>query len=161
MLLVAFEAVCSIDASQEKKTTVAAPKSEYLRSDPGGDAASARQFSQRLHQRFVSMPRPGYPYEALRSRLEGAGHYRLIVDMAGKVTAVEVLKSAGHRMLDDAVQRTFRYWRAKPGPPLVVEMPVKFELDRAGRGSHSGNQRPLSADRQIYIPGPQVAPNNR
>ncbi len=61
-------------------------------------------------------PRPEYPLEARRRYLTGRGLLILHIDRkTGAVTSVEIAKSIGYKILDDAAVRAFRQWRFKPG----------------------------------------------
>jgi outer membrane biosynthesis protein TonB len=56
----------------------------------------------------ISHPTPRYPTEARRRHITGKGVYYLHVSyQTGDVTSVEVLTSAGHRILDDSALATF------------------------------------------------------
>ena len=69
---------------------------------------------------------PEYPYEARRSSWSGRGTFRAHVTADGKVTRVEVVKSTGHRAVDEAVLTAARSWRAHPGRKMEVDFPIAF-----------------------------------
>jgi TonB family protein len=71
---------------------------------------------------------PAYPYAARDQHLEGSGLYRLNVKPDGTVASVAVLKSSGHRILDEAAVDAFRQWRFKPGALHAVKLPINFTL---------------------------------
>ena len=75
---------------------------------------------------FVKMAPPGYPYEGRRYYWSGSGIFRAFVNPAGKVTDVTVVKSTGHRALDDSVILAARHWRAKEGRPREVDFSMTF-----------------------------------
>lgn len=77
---------------------------------------------------FIRAVKPDYPYEARRAREEGTGLFRLYVDERGRVTAVTILKSTGHQVLDSESIRILRSWRARPGERREVDVPLKFVL---------------------------------
>jgi periplasmic protein TonB len=87
---------------------------------------------------FVTTPRPDYPYEARRSKIEGRGLLRMSVDESGKVTGGKILKSTGNRYLDHAGLAAFRHWRAKPGNRREVDMPLTFVLTDANYPGNPG-----------------------
>jgi TonB family protein len=73
-------------------------------------------------------PRPEYSYEARSRHLEGRGSYIMHVRRDGSVSRVEVVRSTGHVVLDDAVVSALRQWRFKPGVFTVVATPVAFTM---------------------------------
>jgi TonB family protein len=77
--------------------------------------------------------RPEYPVEALRARLQGRGIYALHVRQDGTVGSVDVQRSAGHRILDQAAIATFRKCRFRSGLVRVYISPMEFTLGGGGR----------------------------
>src|SRR5438552_135096 len=71
---------------------------------------------------------PDYPYAARDQHLEGSGLYRLNVKPDGTVASVTVLKSTGHRLLDDAAVDAFRQLHFRPGALHAVKLPINFTL---------------------------------
>ena len=77
-----------------------------------------------------------YPNAARRDRLTGRTTVRFILNAAGRVTAVKVVRSAGSRILDDAAVEMVR--GAAPYPPIpkglgstiTIQAPIGFELPR-------------------------------
>jgi TonB family protein len=91
---------------------------------------------------------PSYPYLARYERLDGEGHFRLRIDPAtGNVSAVDVVKTTTHKILDDAAVTAFRKWHFKAHTIKEVEVPVTFRY----------NQKPVSEARRlaIYAPAPE------
>jgi TonB family protein len=73
--------------------------------------------------------RPAFPAEAQARRLEGAGVFVLRVNQAsGRVRSVEVEKSTGHKILDDAAVAKFTDLRFKPETVSTVRIPVEFKM---------------------------------
>lgn len=79
-------------------------------------------------------PPPQYPAEAYRARIEGTTVLRVGVRSDGAVEFVEVARSSGHRVLDDAAVDGVRRWRFKPGhrdghaASFVLRLPIVFAL---------------------------------
>ena len=77
---------------------------------------------------------PTYPPAAYRDGLEGAVTLRLRISARGAVTAVEVVRSSGHDILDEAAVNAARRFRAKParrhGQPIArdVKIDIQFKL---------------------------------
>lgn len=64
---------------------------------------------------MTSTPHPTYPPIGRLRALKGSGEFRLrIVEKTGKIIEVGVLKSTGHKELDDAALQALRSWRVRP-----------------------------------------------
>ena len=75
----------------------------------------------------VYAPRPEYPFVAWRNEYSGSGVALLEIDKrTGYVTSATMLKSMGHRILDDAALKAFRQWRFKPGTVSKVKVPITY-----------------------------------
>jgi TonB family protein len=73
---------------------------------------------------------PAYPAVAKRWHVQGAGIFRVSIDITtGRVTDVSVLKSTGYGVLDGSAIRTLKLWRWKPGRSRRVNVPISFKLD--------------------------------
>jgi outer membrane biosynthesis protein TonB len=71
----------------------------------------------------IAHPTPRYPIEARRQHITGKGFYHLHVSSeTGEVTSVEILKSAGHRVLDRFRRHHFE----------AVEVPSRHDYWREG-----------------------------
>jgi TonB family protein len=70
--------------------------------------------------------RPEYPTEARRQHLTGSGLFALHIRANGSVARVEVLKSIGHSLLDQAAIAAFRQWRFRPNSIKVVRVPIRY-----------------------------------
>jgi TonB family protein len=64
------------------------------------------------------------PYEVKRNGWSGTGTFRVKVDASGRVTHVAVVKTTGHRVLDEALISGVRGWRARPGKPREIDFPL-------------------------------------
>lgn len=77
----------------------------------------------------VYAPRPAYPLDARRNRYTGSGVALLKIDKrTGYVTSATMLKSIGHKTLDDAVLKAFRHWRFRPGTVSHVKIPISYTI---------------------------------
>ena len=75
----------------------------------------------------IFAPQPEYPLEARKKHLKGDGMLLLHIDMpSGNVTSVDVEKSTGHKILDDAAVRSFLRWRFRPGTYEKVWVPIHY-----------------------------------
>ncbi|WP_156995404.1 energy transducer TonB, partial [Elstera litoralis] len=77
---------------------------------------------------------PIYPELARRDELEGTVRLKLIVSPSGQVEEAAILKSSGHRLLDQAAQNAARLWHLYPaefnGNPVAgwAEVEIPFRL---------------------------------
>ncbi len=87
-----------------------------------------------IQARRRSNSRPAYPDEAIRNNWQGEVSLRLYISPAGSVQKVEIVKSSGHPLLDDAAARFFQAELFEParedGVPVfsIGIMPVPFRL---------------------------------
>lgn len=89
------------------------------------DGAPEPQPNPREHA--VYAPRPHLSYAAVRDRgSAGDGIFELHLRPDGTVAAVAVLKSTGHRMVDQEVAATFVRWRFRPGTRKTFRIPFSF-----------------------------------
>lgn len=72
-------------------------------------------------------PSPRYPELARRARVEGAVVLKTVIDARGRVTDVEVLRSAPFGLTEAAVEAVGR-WRFAPGTLRGKPVPVVFNL---------------------------------
>jgi TonB family protein len=78
--------------------------------------------------KLVYTPVPRNPGKRLTNSSEsGSGSYRLTFDDQGKVTDVQVVRSAGWSSLDSTAIATLRSWRAEGGRTWSVVVPVTFK----------------------------------
>jgi TonB family protein len=73
-------------------------------------------------------PKPEYPYAARAKGLFGSGVFLLHVRRNGTVKSVDVLKSTGHRILDQAAIAAFRQWRFRTDAEYapLAKVPITF-----------------------------------
>ena len=85
---------------------------------------------QELWALFPVKAYPIYPYEARRARATGSGIFRMYIEPDGRVRAVGVMKSTGHKQLDLAAAGGLYRWKAFPGKRREVDMPITFTMTR-------------------------------
>ena len=96
------------------------------------DAAQAKHLA-------LYAPRPEYPLAARKRHWTGAGVFACKIRSNGTVASVDVLRSTGHQMLDQAAITAFRQWRFQPGDIKAVKIPIDFWMDgSAARRRMSG-----------------------
>ncbi len=114
-------------AVPRRRATVASGAARLPRAvlPPGAGKKTAASFSN---------PPPPYPEPARAAGIEGTVHLRLWIAADGRVTAVKVVRSSGHDILDGAAVNAVRQWRGEPAriAGIAVEttevIPVQFKL---------------------------------
>jgi protein TonB len=100
-----------------------------------GDAFEGAEAPVDLPPAYVHNPEPPYPRAARRLAQEGELMLRVEVLASGRVGRIEIERSSGYDILDDAAARAVRQWRfspAKRGPNRVtawVRVPIEFSLN--------------------------------
>jgi TonB family protein len=73
--------------------------------------------------------RPSYPVEARRHGIQGSGIYILNISAeTGRVDSIQIKKSAGDKILDDAAMKALISYRFKPHTVTRVWIPMEFTL---------------------------------
>jgi protein TonB len=105
----------------------------------GGAAQTAGKAAESAYRAKVAAQlarKKFYPSAARRDRLTGRTTVRFTLNASGRVTAANVVRSAGSRVLDQAALEMVR--RAAPYPPIpkglgatiTIQAPIGFELPR-------------------------------
>jgi len=82
-----------------------------------------------LAQIMLSMPKPDYPLAARARHITGYGMYDVWFHLeTGLVSHVDIIRSTGSRLLDDAAVRRLRQWHAKPGRVSHAKVPITFSM---------------------------------
>jgi TonB family protein len=93
--------------------------------------------------------RPEYPLEARQRHLEGTGLFAIHIRPNGTVKTVNVLKSIGHPILDQAALAAFRRWKFYPNTVRTVKVPIRYSIHR--RPPIKTNLRELGEGVQIDV----------
>lgn len=84
---------------------------------------------------YLRNPAPPYPYKARQNGWEGVVSLKVSVDRLGKPMKIDLEKSSGHDVLDQAAIKAVKTWRFSPAKlgDIVVEstvrVPIRFRLD--------------------------------
>lgn len=82
--------------------------------------------------------KPRYPDLARRAGIEGQAVVKALVDIDGSVMDVQILKSSGNQMLDEAALVAARKWKFSPAKQrdkyvrVYVSIPINFRLVEGG-----------------------------
>ena len=71
-----------------------------------------------------------YPDAARREGIQGTVDLRFRIAADGSVEAMEILRSSGHRILDEASEQTIRRAAPYPRVPGWIRLPLSYRLDR-------------------------------
>jgi protein TonB len=84
---------------------------------------------------YKNNPPPDYPAQAVRQGWQGTVLLRVRVLQSGTVESVEVVRSSGKKLLDDAAIQTVQRWVFAPSTrgttPVdgFATVPIEFKLD--------------------------------
>jgi protein TonB len=97
-----------------------------------GDAVTPPQFGAA----YLNNPKPGYPAFARRMGMEGIVMLKVLVSSQGTALKIEVARSSGYEILDEAATEAVKNWRfvpARKGDSPVeewVQVPLAFRLKK-------------------------------
>jgi TonB family protein len=83
----------------------------------------------------VSSPQPVYPLAARKQHWTGAGDFVCHIRADGTVASVDVRRSTGHQVLDQAAITALQHWRFQPGTMKSINVPINFRMN--GRRARS------------------------
>ncbi len=84
---------------------------------------------QAVKHRAINSVRPEYPAEAKARHFTGSGVVVVQIDQrTGYVISARMLKSTGHKILDDAALKAFRQWHFRPGTNSEVRIPINYSI---------------------------------
>jgi len=90
---------------------------------------------------YLSNPKPAYPKMARRRGLEGVVVLAVSVSSQGSVKGLELKKSSGHKLLDNAAKNAVKRWRFTPATRggikvnAMVDVPIRFTLNKTQKRS--------------------------
>lgn len=123
-------------------SSVPPPVAAVQPSAPASAQSSAETDSMRAYRSELikaSNRYKRYPRVAMDNNWEGRVVVRLVIDVNGVISSIQVLSSAGHEVLDKQAQEMLR--RAKPlvqipaalrGKEFTIDIPVLYDLKEAG-----------------------------
>lgn len=98
----------------------------------GSPSPSASKSPPKVAQRgakVVYAPSPRYPEQLKHGPfgVRGSGSYRITFDGSGRATNVQVLRSAGNVLLDNAAVSALHQWRCEGGHDWTLNVPITFQ----------------------------------
>jgi TonB family protein len=81
---------------------------------------------------------PEYPAYLYRNGFQGRGIYRIRINQkTGEVEEVKIVRSAGHRLLNEFVAKAALQWKFMPGrAPAEITFPYEFSIRGYSRQVH-------------------------
>ncbi len=113
------------------------PTEPVLEAEPGDAVDITPQAASSAPLQALSSPSPAYPIEAIRAGLTGTVELEILVGADGKPLEVRIVRSSGHRLLDQAARKiVLSQWRFDPamrdGRQVQARgrVPIAFTLER-------------------------------
>lgn len=129
------------EVAEEAVETIAATEfqEELIRTMPTGpEIEIVPYYKVEVKPQPVFQQKPRYPDLARRAGIEGQTVVKALVDIDGSVMDVQVLKSSGNQMLDEAALAAARQWKFSPAKQrdkfvrVYVSIPINFRLVEGG-----------------------------
>ncbi len=129
------------EVAEEAVETIADTEFEedLIRTMPTGpDIEIVPYYKVEVKPQPIFQPKPRYPDLARRAGIEGQAVVKALVDIDGSVMEVQILKSSGNQMLDEAALAAARQWKFSPAKQrdkfvrVYVSIPVNFRLVDGG-----------------------------
>lgn len=115
--------------SKGLEPTKPAPPVGDVASGTGTSVVSGPLPGDRELAEAAGMVKPIYPKEALNNNLQGTVTVEVSIDASGNPVTVRLLKSSGHKVLDDSFIRSIgRYYRFKPRRVMGQDLPSTMKL---------------------------------
>lgn len=93
-----------------------------------GNAKPMPLTDKQIAQMSVYTPNPDFPSAARYTGLSGRGIFRLHVRTStGHVDSVQVVKSTGHKIFDDAALKALLQWQLRAHGAELLDIPVSFK----------------------------------
>jgi TonB family protein len=103
------------------------PRSTSGGSSPPSDSTQHKTAGK---PKIVYAPRPTYPPKTDKMHVTGSGRFKITFDERGNTKSVELVQSTGDRTLDSNTIKTLKLWRAAPGNPFYVVVPIDYRQKR-------------------------------
>ena len=129
------------EVAEEAVETIAATefKEDLTRTMPTGpDIEIVPYYKVEVKPKPVYQQKPRYPDLARRAGIEVQVVVKALVDIDGSVMDVQVMKSSGNQMLDEAALGAARHWKFSPAKQrdkfvrVYVSIPINFRLVEGG-----------------------------
>lgn len=138
--VVAAASAPAIDSSTTSHETPAANTASTTHSTaastapPASSNDAAQVVSRKAQPEYAYNPPPDYPMLLRENNISGVVHIQVLVQTDGSPREINVHKSSGYRLMDEAAVRAVRRWRFIPAMENGrisagwVEFPIRFSL---------------------------------
>ena len=114
-------------------------KEDLIRTRPTGpEIEIVPYYKVEVKPQPLAQAKPRYPDLARRAGIEGQTVVKALVDIDGSIRDVQILKSSGNAMLDEAALAAARKWKFSPAKQrdkyvrVYVSIPINFRLVDSG-----------------------------
>ncbi len=133
----------AIKQKQQNKTEVAennpeinqkAGKQTSGREDPNATATKAAESEPVFNANYLNNPAPYYPLSAKRKSIQGKVLLNVVVKTDGTAASVNISRSSGHDVLDEAALDAVKQWKFLPARSkgqliqASVIVPIEFKI---------------------------------
>jgi protein TonB len=132
---VAIEAESEVAEEAVETIAVTEFEEDLIRTMPTGpEIEIVPYYKVEVKPQPINIPLPQYPELARQAGIEGQAVVKALVDVDGSIMAVQILKSSGNQMLDEAAlaaARKSKFTPAKQRDKFVrvwVSIPIRFKL---------------------------------
>lgn len=122
------------NSAEEENIKSASSKETSGRQDPNAIATAAAESEPVFNADYLNNPAPVYPSQAKRANIQGKVLLNVMVNAEGKAAKVDVSKSSGSSVLDQAALAAVKEWRFIPAVKrgravqANVIVPVDFKI---------------------------------
>ncbi|ODC04727.1 hypothetical protein BFW38_15510 [Terasakiispira papahanaumokuakeensis] len=110
----------SFDLAEQPVAQNAQPRVRHLSSSTDEQDAEARVYLSQWRRRVEQTGNLNYPEEARRRQLTGGLRLSVVLNLDGTLKQVQVVRSSGYPLLDEAAVRIVRLAAPFPAPPSVL-----------------------------------------
>jgi protein TonB len=132
---VAVEAESEVAEEAVETIAVTEFEEDLIRTMPTGpEIEIVPYYKVEVKPQPINIPLPQYPELARQAGIEGQAVVKALVDVDGSIMAVQILKSSGNQLLDEAAlaaARKSKFTPAKQRDKFVrvwVSIPIRFHL---------------------------------
>jgi protein TonB len=132
---VAVEAESEVAEEAVETIAVTEFQEDLIRTMPTGpEIEIVPYYKVEVKPKPIHIPKPVYPELARQAGIEGQAVVKALVDINGSIIEVQILKSSGNQMLDQAALKAARNAKFTPAKQrdkfvrVYVSIPIKFRL---------------------------------
>ena len=122
------------ESALEKSDKSASKQETSGRQDPNATATKAAESEPVFNADYLNNPAPAYPASAKHNNVQGKVLVNVLVSASGKAAKVDISRSSGYAILDQAALDAIKQWRFIPASrsghsvEASVVVPVDFKI---------------------------------